>query len=53
VAERRDDGRLRYPHDLVSGADAPDATSLLRRVLADRPDKSVVFLQVGFSSNLA
>ena len=53
VAERRDDGLLRYPHDLMSGADAPDATALLRRVLAGRPDKSVVFLQVGFSSNLA
>lgn len=53
LAERRDDGQLRYPHDLASGADAPDATALLRRVLAARPDKSVVFLQVGFSSNLA
>lgn len=53
VAEQRDDGRLRYPHDLASGADAPDATTLLRRVLAGRPDRSVVFVQVGFSSNLA
>jgi len=53
VAEQRDEGRLRYPHDLMSGADAPDATALLRRVLAGRPDNSVVFVQVGFSSNLA
>jgi len=53
VADQRDEGRLRYPHDLMSGADAPDATALLRRVLAGRPDNSVVFVQVGFSSNLA
>mgnify|MGYP005840655825 FL=1 len=26
---------------------------MLRRILASRPNKSVVFLQVGFSSNLA
>ena len=53
VAERRDDGRLRYPHDLAGGAEAPEATALLRRVLAGRPDTSVAFVQVGFSSNLA
>jgi inosine-uridine nucleoside N-ribohydrolase len=53
VAARRDGGRLRYPHDLQSGGDAPEATELLRRVLASRPDDSVVFVQVGFSSNLA
>ena len=53
IVERRDDGRLRYPHDLVSGADAADATALLRRVLTGSPDASVVFVQVGFSSNLA
>jgi hypothetical protein len=53
LAERRDDGRLRYPHDLASGGDVPDATRLLRRVLAAKPDSSVVIVQVGFSSNLA
>lgn len=53
VAEQHDDGTLRYPHDLASGTDALDATTLFRRVLAGRPDKSVVVVQVGFSSNLA
>ena len=53
LAERRDDGHFRYPHDLTSGDDAPDATALLRRVLAAHPDKSIAFVQVGFSRNLA
>ena len=44
---------LRYPHDLRTGEDAPEAVSLLRRVLAGQPDGSVVIAQVGFSTNLA
>lgn len=31
----------------------PDAVELLRRVLAQQPDSSVVIVQVGFSTNLA
>ncbi len=53
LAEQKDGDRLRYPHDLRSGDDAPEATVLLRRVLAAQPDSSVVIVQVGFSSNLA
>jgi len=53
LANQRDDGKLRYPHDLMSGADAPEATPLLREVLARQPDRSVVIAQVGFSVNLA
>ena len=53
LANQRDDGKLRYPHDLMSGADAPEATVLLRQVLARQPDRSVVIVQVGFSRNLA
>jgi len=53
LARQEDDGRLRYPHDLESNAAAPEATGLLRRILAARPDGSVVVVQVGFSSNLA
>lgn len=53
LAGTQDGGQLRYPHDLKSGADAEDATSLLRRVLAAQPDDSVVIAQVGFSTNLA
>lgn len=53
LAAQRDDGKLRYPHDLLSGANAPEATALLREVLAGQPDRSVVIVQVGFSVNLA
>ena len=43
----------RFPRDLGTGADAPEAAGLIRRILADQPDGSVVIVQVGFSSNLA
>lgn len=50
---KRADGRLLYPRRLASGADAPEAVALLRRVLAAEQDRSVVIVQVGFSTNLA
>lgn len=53
LAEQKDDGEYRYPHDLISGGDAPEAVGLLRRVLAEQPDGSVVMTQVGFSTNFA
>lgn len=53
LAETRDAGQLRYPHDLQSGQDAPDAVKLLRQTLAAQADGSVVIVQVGFSTNLA
>jgi inosine-uridine nucleoside N-ribohydrolase len=53
LATQRDGGKLRYPHNLKDGADAPEATALLREVLAAQPDASVAMVQVGFSSNLA
>lgn len=53
LATAMDDGKPRYPHRLQSGADAPEAVGLLRKVLASQPDKSVVIAQVGFSTNLA
>ncbi len=47
-------GKLwRYAHDLESGRQAPDATTLLRQTLAAAPDRSIVLVQVGFSTNLA
>jgi len=49
--EKNPDGNLRYPHDLMSGADAPEATGLLRKLLANRPDKSISLVQVGFFTN--
>ncbi len=52
LANVRDAGELRYPHDLMSGDDAPDAVSVLRRTLAKADDQSVAMIQVGFSTNL-
>src|SRR5262245_50738549 len=46
-------GAQRYPHELRSGKDAPEAVGLLREVLASQPDHSVVIAVVGFSTNLA
>ena len=53
LANERDGNRLRYPHKLMSGKDAPEAVSLLRKVLAAQPDQSVVMAQVGFATNFA
>lgn len=53
VATATDEGKLRYPHDLVDRADAPEAVKLLRKTLADQADGSVVVVQVCFSTNLA
>lgn len=52
VAQIRDGGRLRYPHDLNSRR-APESRALLRQTLAAQPDHSVTLVQVGFSSTLA
>jgi inosine-uridine nucleoside N-ribohydrolase len=57
----RDDGKyLRqvvesgfYPHTLSDSQKAPDALSVLRKTLAAEKDRSVVIVQVGFSTNLA
>ena len=53
LAEQKDNGKHRFPHDLMSGKDAPDAVDVLRKVLAAADDRSVVMTQVGFSSNYA
>jgi inosine-uridine nucleoside N-ribohydrolase len=53
LATVKDGGKLRYPHDLMSGADAPEAVGLLRKTLAVADDNSVVIVQVGLSTNLA
>jgi purine nucleosidase len=49
----KDGDTLRYPHDLHSGAKAPNAVDVLRKALAGAKDGSVVIAQVGFSTNLA
>jgi inosine-uridine nucleoside N-ribohydrolase len=53
LACAEDNGQPRYPHKLRDGREAPEATALLRRVLAAQTDGSVVIVQVGFSTNLA
>jgi purine nucleosidase len=53
VEQKEQDGRHRYPHNLLSGKNAPPATQVLRKVLAAQADQSVVIAQVGFSTNLA
>lgn len=53
LAETLDGPDHRFPHDLLSGKDAPDAVELLRKTLAGAEDHSVVIAQVGFSTNLA
>src|SRR5882724_5305627 len=50
---RRANGTLTYPRRLATGAEAPEAVALLRRLLAAEKDGSVVMVQVGFSTNLA
>jgi inosine-uridine nucleoside N-ribohydrolase len=47
-----DNGQPRYPHKLKSGKDAPEAVGLLRQTLAAQPDRSVVLVVVGFSTNI-
>ena len=47
------DDASKYPHDLRSNADAPDAVDVLRRTLAAQPDRSVTLVQVGFFTNFA
>jgi inosine-uridine nucleoside N-ribohydrolase len=51
--EKNADGSLRYPHDLMSSADAPEATGLIRKLLAQEADGSVMLVQVGFFTNFA
>jgi len=48
---KNEDGSLRYPHDLMSSGDAPEATGLIRKLLAAQPDNSVALVQVGFFTN--
>jgi inosine-uridine nucleoside N-ribohydrolase len=53
VERKNADGTYVYPRHLTNGTAAPDAVSILRKVLAAEKDGSVVIVQVGFSTNLA
>ena len=48
---KKDDGSFAYP--CPEGWEPEDSVKLLRKVLADAKDHSVVIAQVGFSTNLA
>lgn len=50
---READGSPTYPRRLRDGREAPEAVTLLRRVLSEQADGSVVIVQVGFSTNLS
>ena len=41
-----------FPHELRPGDETPDAALLYRKILARRPDQSVVLVSVGFLTNL-
>src|SRR4051812_34388249 len=43
----------KYPHALKSNAEAADAVTLYRKILAEQPDESVVIITVGFFTNIA
>tara|TARA_R110002095_G_scaffold204042_2_gene186498 strand:- start:2647 stop:3699 length:1053 start_codon:yes stop_codon:yes gene_type:complete len=53
LAQKMDNGKPRFPHDLTDAKQIPDAVSVLRNALAGAEDGSVVIAQVGFSTNLA
>ena len=53
IVAATDGEKQRFPHDLKSGNDAPEAVGLLRKVLSSAPDRSVVMVVVGFSTNIA
>lgn len=50
---QKDGDAFRYPHDLLSSEDAPDAVAVLRKTLSQAKDHSVVIVQVGLAANLA
>ena len=53
LVKTKDGDGFRYPHDLLSGDDAPDAVTVLRRALAGADDRSITLVQVGLAANLA
>jgi hypothetical protein len=53
LVEVMDNGTLRYPHRLKRSSDAMPATRLLRKILSQQADHSIVLVQVGYFSNFA
>ena len=54
ISQRKEpDGSTLYPHHLIDGAKAPEAVSLLRKILKAQDDGSVIIVSSGPSINLA
>ena len=51
VAELKDNGKPRYARTHQPGA-YPEAVTMLRKLLVDQPDNSVVLMMIGFSTNM-
>lgn len=47
------DGSFKYPRNIMHGAKLMDSVKLARKVLAQSEDGSVVYISVGFSTNIA
>lgn len=47
------DGSFKYPRNIMHGAKLMDSVKLARKVLAQSGDGSVVYISVGFSTNIA
>jgi len=43
----------KYPHNVKSSADAPNAIQVYRKILSEQPDASVTIVTVGFLTNVA
>jgi inosine-uridine nucleoside N-ribohydrolase len=53
LVNQRDGDDDRYPHDVRSSDDAEAAVQVIRKVLAEAADRSIVIVQVGLATNLA
>lgn len=43
----------KYPHNIRSTNDVPDAVTIYRKILSSQPDSSVTIITVGFLTNIA
>lgn len=43
----------KYPHDIKTTDEVPDAVKLYRKVLSQQPDSSVIIASIGFLTNLS
>jgi inosine-uridine nucleoside N-ribohydrolase len=43
----------KYPHNIQTNEQVPEATEIYRKILAQEPDQSVTIITVGFFTNLA